>query len=67
MGMEVIAEDYIQNKFKQRSTIALLRFINLTTFAFLIFTIVIGFTMLNDTQIEMKQNSQNIQEEQKIN
>ncbi len=63
MGMEVIAEDYIQCKCTQKSFIGLIKFINITTFLFLIFAIIFGFTKVNDTSIENRL-TQNVEETQ---
>ena len=47
MGLEVIAEDYIPNNCSQKTIVGMLKFVNIVTFAFLIFAVIIGFNKLN--------------------
>ena len=64
MGIEVIVEDYVKNQCSQKSFIGLVKFINIATFAFLIFAIIIGFTRVTNESheaIPQKENVENIQ------
>lgn len=62
LGMEIIGEDYIRSTFRRKVFNGFIWFVNITTFTFVVFTIILGFNKMKDIG-EIQENTISVQQQ----